>query len=280
LLYPFAMLNSKLKSGLALLPVVATLAGCSGAPVDDPESTGETESAVTVRQLRGVDSATVFSDAAARRLKDDYGVKWTGVYIGGACDGGSGWSKSRVESIHGATGWSFLPIYVGQETESICGSHDLSAAKGREDGHDAASRMKDFGWDVNKGIPVTLDVEERTYADNPAETVDYVRAWTRTVKADGYRPYVYSSPAAVNAFARDHLDIDAVWVASDFYGHFEDVSPYGHDLDGQIGHNFGGHNRAWQYAGAAPTVYIEDVGYVDCDVADLELAPKPGGTNL
>jgi GH25 family lysozyme M1 (1,4-beta-N-acetylmuramidase) len=140
--------------------------------------------------------------------------------------------------------------------------------------------MKDFGWDANKGIPVTLDVEAGTYAYHPDDTVNYVRAWTRAVKADGYRPYIYTSAEAVNAFAHEHLGIDAVWVASDFYGHFENVSPYGHDLDGQVGHNFDDHNRAWQYAGSAPTVYIPDVGYVDCDVADLELAPKPGGTNL
>ena len=87
-----AMLHAKLKSCLALLPVVATLAACGSAAVDDPESTGETESAVTVRQLRGVDSASAFSESAAKRLKDDYGVKWTGVYIGGDCEGGSGWS--------------------------------------------------------------------------------------------------------------------------------------------------------------------------------------------
>jgi hypothetical protein len=251
------------------------IAACGGAHADVDDSTSQAESASTVSTLRGVDSASAFSDAAAQRLKNDYGVKWTGVYIGGPCSAGAGWTKDRVTSIHKATGWSFLPIYVGQEARSICGASDLTASRGTSDGADAASRMKDFGWADHKGIPVVLDVEEGTYADDPGSTVDYVRAWVAKVKDEGYSAYVYTSPVATKAFAEKKLGIDAVWVASDFFAGFESVTPYSSDLEGQVGDDFHDHNRAWQYAGAAPPVFIDDVGYVDCDVSDMVLAPAP-----
>ncbi len=261
---------------LASLASPLLLAACSGAPAEDP--TGQTESASSVATLRGVDSASAFSDEAAKKLKDDHGVRWTGVYIGGPCSAGSGWSRDRVKSIYQTTHWSFLPIFVGQEASSICGAHDLSEARGRADGAETASAMKDFGWAENHGIPVVLDVEEGTYADHPDDTVAYVRGWVDRVKAEGYKPYVYTSPTATNAFARDKLGIDAIWVASDFFAGFENVTPYSRDLENQVGNNFHDHNRAWQYAGAAPPVYIDGVGYVDCDVADMPLAPAPSGS--
>jgi hypothetical protein len=228
---------------------------------------------VSVEELRGVDSAAVFSAGAAATLKNDYGVRWTGVYIGGACSAGSGWDRGSVQDIYNATGWSFLPTYVGQESASICGAHNLTSAQGTSDGHDAAAIMPGFGWDANKSIPITLDVEQATYEDDPSGTLDYVRGWVSAVKADGYRAYVYSNPDGINAMAAANLGIDAVWVASYFYSGFESVTPY--DLD-QIGNYFSNQNRAWQYAG---NVFVSGVGHVDCDVADFLLAPAPGGSN-
>jgi hypothetical protein len=253
------------------------VAACSSAPGDDVGTTAAAASSSGVTTLRGVDSARVFSDAEAKRLKDDHGVRWTGVYIGGACSAGDGWSRGSVESIHNATGWSFLPIYVGQESSGICHAHELTKAQGEADAHHAASLMHDFGWDAKRDIPVTLDVEEGTFADDAAATINYVRAWVDTVKADGYEPYVYSSPTAVDAFAREKLAISAAWVASYFYSGFENVTPYSKDLENQVGDHFHDHNRAWQYAGG---VNIEGVGNVDCNVSDLDLAPAPGGTNI
>src|SRR5262249_2520988 len=115
--------------------------------------------AATIQVLRGVDRASVLSTHEARILHDKHGVKWTGVYIGGACNGGSGWTKSRVAAIAHATGWKFMPIYVGQQTSSICGAHTLTFARGHADGAAAAARMKAFGWLPNRDIPVALDVE-------------------------------------------------------------------------------------------------------------------------
>jgi len=255
---------------LAIIPFVTV--GCGAAPGDDSE-VGTTSQASTVAEMRGVDTAGAFSASAARILKNDYGVRWTGVYIGGPCDGGFGWDKSVVDAIYSATGWSFLPIYVGQESSSICGAHNLTTAQGESDGHNAAAIMPSFGWAKDKNIPVTLDVEQATYEGDPGGTIDYVRGWLSAVKSDGYLPYVYSNPDAINAFASAHLAIDAVWVASYFYSGFESVTPY--DLN-QIGNNFSNHDRAWQYAG---NVDIPGVGAIDCDQADFLLAPAPGGTN-
>jgi hypothetical protein len=263
-----------LASLTTLTSLAVALAACSGAGGTE-DLTGQTESASSTGSLRGVDSASAFSDAAARKLKDDFGVKWTGVYIGGPCSAGSGWTKDRVKAIHQATAWSFLPIFVGQESPSICHAHDLTEARGEDDGSEAVALMKDFGWPERKGIPVVLDVEEGTYADDPAATVAYVRGWIERVKADGYKAYVYTSPVATDAFARDHLAIDAIWVASDFFAGFANVTPYSSDLEDQIGRSFHDHDRAWQYAGAAPPVHIDGVGDVDCDVADMPLAPVP-----
>jgi hypothetical protein len=265
-----SLLESLSPCALATLPFVAAL-GCSAAP-GDPE-VGTTSQASTVAEMRGVDSAGAFSTAAAKILKNDYGVRWTGVYIGGPCDGGFGWDKSVVEAIHAATGWQFMPIYVGQESSSICGASHLTAAQGAADAHQTAALMASFGWEKNRSIPVTLDVEQDTYVGDPSGTIDYVRGWIGTVRGEGYLPYVYSNPDAINAFASAHLAIDAVWVASYFYNRFESLTPY--DLN-QIGNHFSNHNRAWQYAG---DVDIPGVGHVDCDQADFLLAPAPGGTN-
>src|ERR1700742_1349006 len=65
-----------------------------GAPPSDgavPPSDGHV---VDVEILQGVDRAGAFTTTEASYLKTTYGAMWTGVYIGGACSAGSGWSKT------------------------------------------------------------------------------------------------------------------------------------------------------------------------------------------
>jgi hypothetical protein len=254
---------------IAMLATTTVLA-CGGSP------DGTSGSEVTISIESGVDSAGVFSASTAKALKDNFGVRWTGVYIGGPCDGGSGWTKSAVESIAAATGWQFMPIYVGQNSSTVCGAHDMSQAQGETDGHDAAKAMAAFGWGANKKIPVELDLESETYSGDEAGSIDYVRGWVASVHADGYLAYVYTSPSAVNAIAADGLDVDGVTVASwlwnDGEGHLESTSPNG---DIGIGNNFSNHRRAWQYCG---DISVEGI-HIDCNVSDLLLAPAPGGSN-
>jgi hypothetical protein len=253
--------------------IIATLslAGCT----EDHRDVAVTSSiqAGTISILRGTDRAGAFSNTEAATLANSHGVKWTGVYIGGACSAGSGWTKSRVTAIANAVHWTFMPIYVGQQSAAICGAHTLTTARGTSDGQDAANIMSTFGWDPHKQIPVSLDLEGGTYLADPAGSTNYVKGWVNAVHAAGYLAYVYSSPAAVNHFGAG-LGIDGVWIASYFYSGFANVTPA--DLS-QIGSLFSNHNRAWQYAGDIP---IAGVGGVDCNTSDLLLAPAPGGTNV
>jgi hypothetical protein len=258
------------RGGMKAIAIVAPLAlACVQSP-----DTADTASAVaTPRVLRGVDRASAFSAHEAHLLASQHGVKWTGVYIGGECDGGSGWSRAVVERIHAATGWQFMPIFVGQQSPSICGASTLTYHRGHLDGTATASRMRAFGWFANRGIPVALDVEAGTYEHSPDGATAYVRGWVAAVHGAGYRAYVYSSPYGIVHFYDAGVHVDAAWVASYFYNGFRAVHPS--DLH-QIGSRYAKHDRAWQYAG---DFEVAGVGRVDANTSDLVLAPAPGGTN-
>lgn len=238
----------------------------------DPNSS-DIVARVAITVERGVDRASALTVHEARVLKDDHGVKWTGVYIGGPCNGGSGWTKHLVTAIGQATGWRFMPIYVGQQSASICGAHNLSYARGHADGIAATKDMRAFGWTAHRDIPVALDVEAGAYFGNPAAATRYVRGWVNAVHAQGYRAYVYGSPYALNHFHDAHVRIDGVWAASYFYSGFKSVAP---GALSQMGGRYRHNNRAWQYAG---DFYVHSVGDVDASSAKLLLAPRPGGTN-
>jgi hypothetical protein len=256
---------------LGVVCVITLAVGCVDEPVPEPSS--EITSALAARVLRGVDRASAFSAREARLLAATHGVRWSGVYIGGACDGGSGWNRHVVQSIHAVTNWQFMPIWVGQQSPAICGAAELTYARGRVDGFAAATAMRAFGWYGSRDIPVALDVEAGAYEYSPAGSTAYVRGWVSAVHQRGYRAYVYSSPYGIVHFHDAGVPIDAAWVASYFYSGFANVRPT--DLH-QIGARYARHDRAWQYAG---DFYVSGVGRVDANTSDLVLAPAPGGTN-
>jgi len=259
---------------LGTLGCCIALAACTdGATSSGDDTAITTAESRVIRVERGVDRASVLTTHEARILHADHGVRWSGVYIGGACNGGSGWTKAAVENISHATGWGFMPIWVGQQSPAICGAHDLTFARGHADGVAAAHRMHEMGWGANKDIPVALDVEAGTYFSYPNSSTRYVHGWVRAVRAAGYRPYVYGSPFALNNYHDAGVRIDAVWAASYFYRHFEAVKPG--ELT-QMGQRYRHHNRAWQYAG---NFFVSGVGNVDANTSNLLLAPRPGGTN-
>jgi hypothetical protein len=246
---------------------------CACAADTSVDETDNTQDDIAIRVRRGVDRAGAFSDHEARLLRNDHGVTWTGAYIGGACSAGSGWTKARLEAIHKATTWQFMPIWVGQQSPAICGAHTLSYARGEIDGREAAARMAALGWKPDRDIPVALDVEAGTYEHSHSASTAYVHGWVHTVHAHGYRAYVYSSPSGIAHFHDAKLAIDGAWVASFFFSGFRSVTPSGLH---QIGSRFSHHNRAWQYAG---DFRVSGVGEVDASTSDLLLAPGPGGTN-
>ncbi|HEY1558450.1 MAG TPA: glycoside hydrolase domain-containing protein [Kofleriaceae bacterium] len=224
--------------------------------------------------MRGVDRASAFSLAEATTLANSHGVTWTGVYIGGPCSAGSGWTKSLLTSIASQLGWVFMPIYVGQQTSSICGADTLTAAQGKTDGEAADAKMATYDWAASQNIPVCLDLEAGSYSANPSGSLAYAKAWLAAVRAGGYLGYLYSNPTAINALFDAGVKFDGAWPASWFYTGFASVSPS--DLD-QLGTRYTSQNRAWQYAGSFA---VSGAGDVDGDTSDLLLAPAPGGSNL
>jgi len=250
------------------LLVLAVVAACTD---PDPHTNVVSQAAISVQ--RGTDTASVLTPSEAMVLANSYGVTWTGVYIGGACNAGSGWTKAAVTAIANATGWTFMPIWVGSEASSICSQDTLTYARGMSDGVSTASTMASFGWGPNLSIPVALDVEGGTYDADPTSTTTYVQGWLDAVHAAGYLGYIYSSSTGIVHFANAGLAIDGAWVADWPYTTFESVTPS--DLT-TLGTLFNNHNRAWQYCG---DVAISGAGDVDCDTSDLLLAPAPDGAN-
>ena len=278
LLLALAACSATIKGGHGDQPDAGSAGSGSGPadaakPVDATPEKPDAPTPPPIQVLRGVDSAGAFSMSAASTLKSTYGVQWTGVYIAGPCNAGSGWTKSLVTTMANQLGWTFLPIYVGQQTSSICGASTLTASQGTSDGNAAVAAMKSFGWQPNNQIPVCLDLEAGTYAADPSNSTAYAKAWRDAVRSGGYLAYVYSNPTGINGLVSSGVTFDGAWPASWFYTGFANVSPA--DLD-QLGSNYSNHDRAWQYA----SFTVSGVGGVDGDTSDLLLAPIPGGTNL
>src|ERR1041385_8118673 len=63
--------------------------------LDTDPATADPLALARIRVLRGTDRASVFTTTQAKRLKNDHGVRWTGVYIGGPGKGGPGWAEWR-----------------------------------------------------------------------------------------------------------------------------------------------------------------------------------------
>ena len=270
-----------MRHGAALL-IVAACGPTNEANVDAPASIDATDGAmptddaatVEIQILQGVDRAGAFSTTEASYLRTTYGVMWTGVYIGGACSAGSGWSKSVLTALNASAGWRFMPIWVGQQSPSICGRATLTAAQGTTDGQATAAMMSSYDWGPNLDIPVVLDLEAGAYTYNPTASRAYATAWRDAVRAAGYLAYLYSSPTAIAAYDDAGVAFDGVWPADWYYSAFKSTATPA-DLT-QLGTRYPGQTRAWQYAGNVTTA---SAGGVDADVSDLLLAPPPGGTN-
>ena len=104
-------------ASLILLPL-ATVVACAS-PTGEAEDTSSLTADLSIAETRGVDSASAFSAADAKTLKDDHGVEWTGVYIGGKCSGGSGWVSSSHSMI--ASDWVMTAPVSCSVGTSPCG---------------------------------------------------------------------------------------------------------------------------------------------------------------
>ncbi|MGO8997621.1 MAG: glycoside hydrolase domain-containing protein [Polyangiaceae bacterium] len=257
---------NQLVRAVLLAPFVLPVVACSSAP---PENSGASSAALQVGPAApGLDNAGALSVGDAVYYKSNYGIQWSGAYIGGPCNGGSGWTPSVLSSINAATGWQFMPIYVGQNGPGIGCPTNLTSGQGTADGEDAVAVMKSYAWAPHANIPVCLDVESETYGGDPGDTTAYVHAWLDAVHAGGYLAYVYSNPDALIAFADDGLPIDGAWVANwEFSGFTAGLSPHS---DSSLPNSIYP-NRIWQYT--------DSNGGMDFDTANILLAPAPGKTN-
>lgn len=254
---------------IASLGALVFVAACGGAPGSDGSDAVSASSDLHVGPAaQGLDNAGVLSVSDAVYYKSHYGISWTGAYIGGPCNGGSGWTPSALTAINRATGWQFMPIYVGQNGPGIGCPTNLSSGQGDADGRDAVAIMKSYGWAPHANVPVCLDVEAETYGGDPGGTTAYARAWVDAVHAAGYLAYVYGNRDTLIAFAHDGLGLDGAWVANWISGGFVGgLSPYS---DSSLPNSMYP-NRAWQYASVN--------NGVDYDTANLLLAPAPGQGN-
>jgi MYXO-CTERM domain-containing protein len=249
-----------------LLPVLL-LSGCMAAPPDGVSVAEEALGTV----VQGVDRAGALSVAEATSLKSSYGIGWTGVYLGGPCSAGSGWTASGVTAIHKATGWGFLPIYVGQQSSNVCSKHTLTKAQGTTDGNEAVALLKSFQWPPNAHIPLALDLEEPTYEADAAGSLAYVGGFASAVSAGGYDVYVYSGYLGVNALAGAGFPITGVWTArwkqtnGSYVAGVDPASVPG------VSATWTSRPSVWQY-NSGPSV----VGDMDFDSANFAMAPAPG----
>src|SRR5262249_52136337 len=129
------------------------------------------------------------------------GASWWGVYVGGPCSAGRGWTHETVRAL-GKAGFRFLPIFVGQNDVPLSPARTVTRAQGIEDGAHAVRTVQTYGWRAHERVPICLDVEAVTYENHPAEAVDYIAAWSSTVRAAGYQPVVYSSPGCLATIDR------------------------------------------------------------------------------
>ncbi|MHB8421060.1 MAG: glycoside hydrolase domain-containing protein [Myxococcales bacterium] len=250
---------------LFTLPLAVSCGAPGEAPLDGNLGTNANDLQVGPA-ARGLDRASALSVAEARDYKSRYGVTWTGAYIGGACNGGSGWDEGTLVAISDATGWQIMPIYVGQNGPGLGCPCNLSYGQGTADGDDAVNVMKSYHWAPHANIPVVLDVEAETYGNNPSGASSYVRGWLDAVHRGGYLAYVYSNPDGLSAFHSQGLPIDGAWVANYMYNCFDgSLSPYSDPYFSDY------KNRAWQYTDCG--------GSIDFDTANILLAPAPGKTN-
>jgi peptidoglycan hydrolase-like protein with peptidoglycan-binding domain len=225
------------------------------------------------RAVTGMDRPQAPTLDEALEIRRRTGASWWGVYVGGPCSAGQAWTPETVRDL-GRAGFNFLPIFVGQN--DVPGSHArlFTRAQGIADGGDATRLMHEYGWRSGEQVPICLDVEAVTYENQRTKAIDYVAAWTSTVRAAGYQPMLYSSPsclADVDRLAPSERP-DGVWVAR-WLGRRQVDHSLSPDAIPQFPSDAWAGARVWQYEGDLPVPSAR--GAVDVSCTALPLAPAP-----
>lgn len=202
-----------------------------------------------------VDRAVPFNRDQGKALVA-HGYLRTGVYIGGQAY--AVWDPSNVHLLKSLGFRGFLPIYVGRLSAG-----SLTRQRGRADAVDAMNAMEHFGWHPWHHRPCCLDIEAGDFSSDPGGTQDYANAWSAHLSAEGYRPFLYSTPECIMQLTGHDTGWRGVWVA-DYVGDKPKLA------DAPIRNRFP-HSRLWQYKNTTTPSWL-GVG-VDLSVGNAVLVP-------
>ncbi|WP_441250982.1 glycoside hydrolase domain-containing protein [Kitasatospora sp. McL0602] len=152
----------------------------------------------TVATGYGFDACEAPSANTMQTWRASSPYRTVGVYIGGAartCKEQAnltpGWVSARASE-----GWSFLPIYVGpQATISPTIPADAASAQqaGTAAASDAVNQAANLGFALGSVLYVDVENYGTTYHDR---VQSYLTAWTKQIRALGFRSGVYSSASS------------------------------------------------------------------------------------
>ena len=137
----------------------------------------------------GFDSYAYPGDDVLTWLSANTNLEWCGYYLAPTPSHREASWMGNLAKLK-AGGWGIAPLYLGEQVIPP-GSQHASAAKGTEDGADAATLMTSEGF-VN-GSCVYLDLENGL--PFPQSLQDYTAAWCEAVQENGFTPGVYCSHA-------------------------------------------------------------------------------------
>jgi hypothetical protein len=115
-----------------------------------------------------------------------------GIYIGGserACAQPNltrGWVSARA-----ASGWHFMPLYVGWQAAWDSLTATAPASLGKQSADDAAVQAGNLGF--GPGALLYYDMESYKTTAQGAAAIAFLSAWSSELHAKGYRSAIYSS---------------------------------------------------------------------------------------
>jgi hypothetical protein len=157
----------------------------------------------------GFDSLSYPGDDMMQWLKANTNFRFVGFYLAPAPSRPNSDWMGKYGLLSGQ-GWGFGPLYVGQQENGVPhSSHNLTAARGTIDGHDAAGLMSQAGFPANS--IVYLDCEQGGPASHA--TLAYVGAWVDAVSSSvtPYAPGIYCSYTTAASLLAIRPDV-YVWV--------------------------------------------------------------------
>jgi hypothetical protein len=254
----------------------ATQPGAATAPAADRSATPRLFSG------RGFDTCETPDLATMKAWRAASPYRAVGIYFGGrarACKTQRNLTTSWVSQTT-AAGWSLIPIYVGSQSPCVTGAKknpyridpSRAWAQGTSEASDAVKAARAFGLDAGSALYLDMEGYDDSKPACADPTLEYVRAWDRRVRAEGYLAGFYGSADS----GIQHLDKartagvadlpDAVWYAR--WG----VPPSVTEEPVLSDSAWTPHARIHQYSGAGTETYGGKRLSVDRDLVDAPVA--------